>query len=207
MRAVPNLSVEMADEFVAATNMWSMHYGVNSNKRMVHFLAQVFCESAELKFVEENLNYSADGLLKTFPKYFNTQTANAYARNPQKIANRVYANRMGNGNEQSGDGWKYRGRGLIQITGRQNVTAYSKSDLCTIDAVGNPDLLCKFPDHTKTALWFWEKNGLNELADKDDGGKCGEDIVEQITKKVNGGLNGISSRKYYYRRFKKEFTI
>ena len=187
--------------------MWCAHYGITNNKRLVHFLAQVFEESGALKYLEENLNYSADGLLKTFPKYFTKDNVTLYARQPQKIANRVYANRMGNGNEASGDGWKYRGRSFIQITGKFNVTEYSKSELCTIDAVNNPDLLSKFPDHTKAALWFWEKNGLSELADRDDGGKCGEDIVKLITKKVNGGQNGVATRLFYYRRFKKEWGI
>ena len=207
LRAVPDLNRKVVDEFVAAMNMWALHYGINTNKRLVHLLAQVFAESGALNYVEENLNYSADGLLKTFPKYFNQSNVNGYARQPQKIANRVYANRMGNGNEASGEGWKYRGRGFIQLTGKQNITDYSKSELCTIDAVNNPDLLSKFPDHTKEALWFWNKSGLNELADKDDGGKCGEDIVKQITQKVNGGQNGVANRLFYYRRFKKEFTI
>lgn len=207
LRAVPELCKTHLDEFIAAMNQWCIHYGITSNKRLIHFLAQCFTESGALKYVEENLNYSADGLIKTFPKYFNNDNVTEYARQPQKIANRVYANRMGNGNEASGDGWKYRGRGIIQLTGKGNVSDYSKSDLCTVDAVSNPDLLCKFPDHTKAALWFWEKNGLNELADRDDGGKCGEDIVKQITKKVNGGQNGIAQRLFYYRRFKREFVI
>ncbi len=208
MRAVPAADRTRATELVDTFNQWGEKFGINTTARLVHFLTQVFHESGALKYVEENLNYSADGLLKTFPKYFNKSNVADYARKPQKIANRVYANRMGNGNEASGDGWKFKGRGLIQLTGRNNYKAYQNSGFCVGDLTAHPEWLTQKPGHTKSAMWFWYKTGLNSLADQDHGdGKIGEDIVTRITIKVNGGINGLSSRLYYYRRFKGEFGL
>ena len=122
-RVVSNVNNARINEAVAAFNMWMAHYGINTDKKKAHFLSQCFHECNNLNSLEENLNYSADGLRKTFPKYFKTsEEAAAYARKPQQIASRVYANRMGNGNETSGDGWRYRGslicrRGLCHIPG------------------------------------------------------------------------------------------
>lgn len=204
--AVPDVYQPRLDEFVAAWNQFAVHYGVSNGKRAAHLLAQIFVESGGLKHVTENLNYSREGLLKTFRKYFNESNVDMYARNPEKIGNRVYANRMGNGSEGSGDGYRYRGRGFLQLTGKENFTKYKKSDLCIIDCINSPELVSQFPDHTKTALWFWERNGLNAIADKDNG-RNGEAIVTEITKKVNGGTNGLNQRKEYYRRFKKVFGL
>lgn len=114
---------------------------------------------------------------------------------------------LGNTPEKDGDGQKYKGRGYIQLTGLANYKAFNASDLCTEDVVKNPGLVAEFPLNQMASMWFWQKKGLNELADKDDGGKIGEDIVRQITKKVNGGQNGIAQRLFYYRRFKKEFGL
>lgn len=169
------------------------NYGINTPIRLAHFMAQIEHESG-LKPISENLNYSAEGLSKTFRKYFPTMaTANAYARQPEKIANRVYANRMGNGNEQSGDGWKYRGRGFLQITGKDNYLVLSKDT--RIDFLNNPDLLLQEANAMISALWFWQKNDLNSYADTGD--------IIGLTRRINGGLNGIEHRKQLLEKWKK----
>ena len=187
------------DEFVASLNQWAITFGIDSPLRMAHYLAQVIHESQYLKRTDENLNYSADGLLKTFPKYFTPDQAREYARQPERIANRVYASRMGNGPEASGDGWRYRGRGYIMLTGRENYERFNESDVCTEDVIRQPDALMKFPLNQVVAGWFWETNGLSELADRDD--------CDAITRRINGGLNGLADRKFILRRLKKEFCI
>lgn len=159
-------------------------YKINTSLRLSHFFAQIKHES-NLKPINENLNYSSTGLLSTFGKYFDAKSAAIYARNPEKIANKVYANRMGNGDENSGDGWKYKGRGFIQITGKSNYTALSKST--GKDYINNPGLLLNEADAMLSALWFWDSKNLNSLADKDD--------INLITKSINGGLNGLDDRK------------
>lgn len=199
-RVIPNVNKERLDEAVAAFQMWCAHYGINTNERLAAFLANVMHESNNLNAMVENLNYSADGLRKTFPKYFKTpEDAAAYARKPQQIANRVYANRNGNGNEASGDGWRYRGRGLMQLTFKANYKSYGDSDLCIGNPVLNPEIIGKFPEAYKSAMWFFEKNGLNQLADKGD--------FETIVKRINGGTNGLANRMYLWRKFKREFGI
>ena len=206
-RVIPNVNKSRLNEFCAAIGMWATHYGINTDLRMAHLLCQIFHESAELNHLEENLNYSADGLRKTFPKYFKTaEDAAAYARKPQQIANRVYANRMGNGNEASGDGWRYRGRGAIQCTGKEQYRNYKNSDLCIGDPITSPDILAKFPEAYKSAMWYFEKNGLNELADLDNGINTDE-ICTKITKRINGGTLGLAQRLYYLRKLKREFGI
>lgn len=160
-------------------------YGINTPLRLAHFMAQIEHESG-LKPISENLNYSASGLAKTFGKYFPTVSlSNMYANKPEAIANRVYANRMSNGNEKSGDGWKYRGRGFLQITGKSNYILLSKDT--RIDYLNNPQWLLRESDALISALWFWNKHKLNDLADKND--------IVAITKKINGGLNGLDHRK------------
>lgn len=159
-------------------------YGVNTHLRRAHFWGQIQHESG-CKAIAENLNYSATGLVKTFPKYFNVGLSKAYERKPDKIANLVYANRMGNGDEKSGDGYKYRGRGFVQITGKDNYNQLSKDT--GIDFVSNPDLLLEEANALISALWFWNKKGLNAYADKDD--------ILTITKLINGGQNGLEDRK------------
>jgi len=166
-------------------------YHVNTPLRIAHFMAQIEHESG-LKPISENLNYSVKGLLTTFGTRFNTSQANFYAKHPVMIANRVYANRMGNGDEQSGDGWKYRGRGFLQITGKDNYIVLSKDT--RIDFFNNPDLLLNEANAMIGALWFWNKKGLNDLADRDD--------IISITKKINGGLNGIEDRKMLLLKYK-----
>jgi len=174
------------DYYYEALNEVMQEYQINTPLRISHFLAQILHESGHFKYKSENLNYSAAGLRKTFPKYFtNDVIANQYARKPEKIANRVYANRMGNGNEASDDGFAFRGRGLIQLTGKDNYTKCGQ-DL-NIDLVKNPDLITSDPvTCVKTACWFWNKNKLNTYADNDD--------IKTITRKINGGVNGLDSR-------------
>ena len=166
-------------------------YNITSPLRMAHFFSQLSHESENFKVLQENLKYSASGLLSVFGKYFNSTTANQYRNQPQKIANRVYANRLGNGNEASGDGWKYRGRGYIQLTGKENYNLYK--NYSKLDVVKNPDLLLDPNVALDCAGWYWNSRNLNPLADKDD--------VTSITKKINGGTNGIQDRidklKYY----------
>jgi len=166
-------------------------YQLNTPLRIAHFMAQIEHESG-LNPVSENLNYSAKGLLTTFPKYFNNETALLYAKHPQLIANKVYANRMSNGSEDSGEGWKYRGRGFIQITGKENY--FRLSNDTDIDCLKNPDLLLQEPNAMISALWFWDLKGLNALADKDD--------IKAITKKINGGYNGLVSRTQFLEKWK-----
>lgn len=167
------------------------NYYVNTPLRLAHFFAQIDHESG-LKPISENLNYSPKRLQAIFKKYFsNPAKANEYGGKPQIIANRVYANRMGNGDEQSGDGWKYRGRGFIQITGKNNYIVLSKDT--RIDFVSQPDLLLTEANSMISALWFWQKNKLNDLADKND--------IVGITKKINGGTNGLEHRKQLLKKY------
>ena len=208
MRAVPNANRLNAGAFVDVFNQYCEEFGINTTARAVHLLCQVAHESGSFRYVEENLNYSASRLVQVFPKYFNSANAAAYAYKPEMIANRVYANRMGNGNEASGDGYRYRGRGYVQITGKEMYSNYQKSGYCVGNLVAHPEWLAKAPGNTKSAMWYFKSHGCCELADRDRGdGKIGEDIVRQITRKINGGLNGISDRLYLYRRFRKELGL
>jgi len=158
-------------------------YKINTPRRLAHFLAQCHHESAGFNVVEENLNYSAEGLLRTFKKYFTQEQAQEYAHNKVKIASRVYANRMGNGDEESQEGWLYRGRGYIQLTGKDNYAAFN--DQLPEDILKNPDLVAtQYP--MLSAAWFWDHNNINDL--------CDNETIEDVTRKVNGGLNGIVDR-------------
>lgn len=161
--------------------------GINTKERICMFLTQCGHESAGFTVYNENLNYSAKGLRGIFGKYFPTNAlANQYARQPEKIANKVYANRMGNGPESSGEGWKYRGRGMIQLTGKSNYKEFSKYS--GIDAVNNPDIVSKdFIIAIKSAIWFWDKNNLNKYCDNND--------FIGLTKKINGGTNDLEDRQ------------
>jgi len=165
---------------------------ITNNFRLAHFLSQVGHESGNFKVLYENLNYSAAGLLKVFPRYFNPTTAKQFERKPQLIANKVYANRIGNGNEASGDGWNYRGRGYLQVTGRANYKAFS--EYIGEDCEKNPDLVAtKYP--LDSALWFFDRNKLWILCDK------GEENVPIVSKRVNGGTNGLQDRLNKFRSF------
>jgi len=164
-------------------------FGIDGPLRLSHFLSQCAHESGNFKFVKENLNYSADGLRKIFPKYFPTiELANKYARQPEKIANKVYGGRMGNGDEASGDGFKFRGRGYIQLTGKDNYAAFDK--FVDDDIMANPDLVAtKYP--LTSAAFFFHKNKLWDVCDKGHG----DDIVLAVTKRVNGGTHGLADRQ------------
>lgn len=177
LRAVPTLSQANVDEFVASFNQWAIPFGINNTKRIVHYLAQVFHESGELKYREEIASGQA------------------------------YEGRKDLGNVIPGDGKLFKGRGYIQLTGRKNYALFNACDLVSQDVIAKPELVSHFPLNQMASMWFWQTNGLNEIADLDDGGMMGEDIVRRITKKVNGGTNGLSQRKFYYRRFKKEFGL
>jgi putative chitinase len=167
-------------------------FQINSPLRLAHFLAQCSHESGEFKVREENLNYSANGLKKTFSKYFPGNLSDSYARQPEKIASRVYANRMGNGDEASKDGYKFRGRGYIQLTGKDNYRAFDET--VEDDILNEPDLVAsKYP--LLSAAWFWQSRSLNTLADRGSGDK----VVTEITKKVNGGTIGLAERIKYFR--------
>lgn len=172
-------------------------FGMNSPIRMSHFLGQCAHESGNFKFTSENLNYSTKGLLATFPKYFKQPgLAEAYAKNPERIASRVYADRIGNGVEGSGDGWKFRGRGYIQLTGKSNYSAFD--GFVNEDIISNPDLVAKkYP--LLSAAWFFHMNKLNTISDKG----LTETVILQLTKKINGGTNGLQDRIKYTIKFGK----
>lgn len=169
-------------------------FQINTPLRLCHFLAQCAHESGNFKAVNENLNYGPVALLKTFGKYFNEKNVETYARKPEKIANIVYGNRMGNGPESSGDGFRYRGRGYIQLTGKVNYQAFDK--FVDEDITKNPDLVAtKYP--LLSAAWFWNSRSLNIVADK---GATDADVTA-ITKKVNGGTHGLDDRLAKFKKF------
>jgi putative chitinase len=167
----------------------AMEFYKLSAVRAAHFFGQTSHETGEFKTFSENLNYSAAGLKKIFKKYFNDLTALAYARNPEKIANKVYGNRMGNGVEASGDGWKFRGRGALQLTGKSNYEAFAKY-------LGKPEILIK-PEMVadeyafESAMFFFDKNKLWDICDRG----VNEDSMLKLTKRINGGTNGLEHRK------------
>ena len=160
-------------------------YNINTPLRIAHFVAQCAHESGSFVFIEENLNYRAASLRKVFPKYFPTdELAAQYANKPQMIANRVYANRMGNSDEASGDGWRYRGRGLIQLTGKDNYTFFAGSLQIGLDEA--VEYLATFEGAAQSACFFWENNNLNRFADAND--------VKGLTRAINGGFIGLEDR-------------
>ncbi|SFQ00649.1 putative chitinase [Sphingomonas rubra] len=165
-------------------------YDIDSRKRVASFLAQVGHESGGFTARVENLNYSAAGLRKVFPRYFPSDAlANAYARKPERIANRVYANRMSNGDEASGDGWRYRGKSLIQVTGKANHEAFAKWIGMTLThAIA---YLLTLEGAVMGAVWFWVTNDLNSYADADR--------ITDLSEAVNGGTNGLAERKAIWR--------
>lgn len=182
---------EMAEKWLDPLNATCERFEINNPLRIAGFLSQVAHESGGFKFVSENLNYRAESLMRVWPSRFPTlDIANAYAMKPEKIANHVYCDRMGNGNEASGDGWKYRGRGLIQLTGLDNYAAFSMA--CDNQALTNPDLVAEPDLAAESAGWFWDTRNLNKLADESD--------IIGMTRRVNGGINGLDDRQMRYSR-------
>ena len=169
-----------------------------SDLRAVHFFAQVAHETGDFRAFSENLNYSADRLLAVFPKYFKSNAAALkYGRNPEAIANRVYADRMGNGDEASGDGWKYRGRGALQLTGKSNYQAFSEF-LKKPEIMENPDLVAT--DYAfESAIFFFTRNNLWSICDKG----LTEETIRQLTRRINGGFNGLDHRIALTRKYSK----
>jgi putative chitinase len=180
-----------ADKYLPFINMTMIKREINTPVRQAMFLSQLAHESGNFKFVVENLNYSADALRRVFGKYFTTdELANQYARQPERIANRVYASRMGNGDEASGDGWKYRGRGLIQLTGKNNYAAFSMQ--ADNNALVEPELVAEPELAVDSGGWFWSTNQLNQLSDTGD--------VKAVTRRINGGFNGLADREAKYNK-------
>ncbi len=169
-------------------------FGITTNLRLAHFLAQCALESTGFTATVENLSYSAQRLLQVFPKYFRGVDPNAYARNPEKIGSRVYANRMGNGDEASGDGFKFRGRGYIQLTGKNNYTSFSQ--FVGEDCVANPDLVAtKYP--LASAAFFFKSNNIWAMCDRG----ADDATVTKVTKAVNGGTHGLPERIQNFKLF------
>jgi putative chitinase len=187
------------DQWVSALNQLLPDYGIDTPQRVAAFLAQCAHESGNFVFLKENLNYRAASLRKIFPKYFpDDAIANQYASLPNKaeaIANRIYANRMGNGPEESGDGYRYCGRGLIQLTGRNNYEAFADSIESTPEEVS--EYLQTFEGAVQSACWFWESNNLNQFADTDD--------IKTMTRRINGGFIGLEDRIKHYEHAKHVF--
>ena len=192
-----NLKGHIPDAVIAMIPDTAAKFGINTPLRLAHFLAQCGHESGGFRATQENLNYSAKGLNGIFRKYFPTEAAAAaYARQPQKIASKVYGNRMGNGNEASGEGYKFRGRGYIQLTGKENYTAFGKS--IGEDILSNPDVVSsKYA--LLSAAWFFSKNGLHKMADSG----ASDAVVTQITKRGNGGTIGLADRIKHFKEYYK----
>lgn len=186
----PKTKSSVLEKYVEPFNVVGEHYNMLENpKRIAAFIAQTAHESGGFNFVQENLNYGAKGLMGTFKKYFPTEEiAKQYERKPEKIANRVYANRMKNGDEASGDGFKFRGRGLIQLTGRDNYTRFANALGKSLDET--IEFLETAEGAVSSAGWFWDVNKLNIYCDKDD--------FIGLTRRINGGTIGLEDRKHHY---------
>jgi len=189
-----NLKGHIPDAVIAQIPDAAKKFNISNPLRLAHFLAQCGHESAGFKAVQENLNYSADGLKKIFPKYFPGNLAEGYARNPEKIASKVYGSRMGNGDETTKEGFKFRGRGYIQLTGKDNYTKFAK--FIGEDTVGNPDLVAtKYP--LASAAFFFDSNKLWEICDKG----ADDATVTAVTKRVNGGTIGLADRIKHFKEY------
>lgn len=194
-KIVPSTPTQTLNEFADAFNKYSPKYGIDTLTRISTFVGNSAHES-NLKPISENLNYSAKRLLQKLSKYFNSTTANQYAGKPQAIANRIYANRMGNGNEASGDGWKYRGRGYIQVTGKNNYKAISQKLFGDDRLVNNPDILLQPKYALLAAFEWWKLNGMNAVSDKYG--------IKGVSSKVNFGntysiADGLTNRIKNYK--------
>ena len=192
---ISRLKGHIPDKVLAQIPDTAAKFEINTPLRLAHFLAQCGHESGQFRVVNENLNYGAKGLMGIFKKYFpNEAKAKLYERKPEKIANLVYASRMGNGAEASGDGYKFRGRGYIQLTGKDNYTAFGKA--IGEDIPSNPDLVATtYP--LLSAAWFFNKNGLHKLADKG----ATPEVVTMVTKRVNGGTIGLADRLKHFKEY------
>ena len=187
LQILPNAG-RQAGVFVPVLNTAMNRYAIVGSMRAAAFIAQIGHESGQLTRLAENLNYSAEGLMKTWPSRFDLVRATAAARKPEQIANIVYGGRMGN--TEPGDGWKYRGRGLIQVTGKTNYAACGEA--LGADLINRPELLEQPQYAALSAAWFWSVNGLNTLADAGD--------LRKITQRINGGQNGAADRAELYAR-------
>ena len=179
---------QYVEHWTDALNKILPDYDITTPQRVAAFLAQTAHESGGYNALHENLNYTAQSLCKVWPSHFNTSIADQYAHQPEKIANRAYAGRMGNGDEASGDGWNFCGRGLLQVTGRVNYQAFADSVQMNIADV--PAFLQTFEGAVQSACWFWENNNLNQYADSGD--------FVTMTKKINGGTLGLDDRQHRY---------
>jgi len=193
---INKLKGHIPDSVIAQIADTASKFNITTTLRLAHFLAQCGHESGGFKAVSENLNYSASGLQTIFKKYFTAISAAEYQRKPEKIANIVYANRMGNGNQASGDGYKFRGRGYIQLTGKDNYTSFDKT--VEDDILTNPDLVAtKYP--LSSAAFFFNKNGLWAICDKG----ADDATVTAVTKRVNGGTIGLADRIKHFNEYYK----
>ena len=191
---IEKLKGHIPDVVIAQIPETAKKFNITNNLRLAHFLSQCGHESGGFKAVSENLNYSADGLKKVFGKYFPDNLAESYAKQPEKIASRVYANRMSNGDEASKEGYKFRGRGYIQLTGKGNYTSFTK--FIGEDCVANPDLVAtKYP--LASAAFFFDSNKLWAICDKG----ADDATVTAVTKRVNGGTLGLSDRIKHFKEY------
>jgi putative chitinase len=189
-----NLKGHIPDAVIAQIPETAQKFNITNPLRLAHFLAQCGHESAGFKAIQENLNYSADGLKKIFPKYFPGNLSEGYARNPEKIASKVYGGRMGNGDETTKEGFKFRGRGYIQLTGKDNYTRFGK--FIGEDTVANPDLVAtKYP--LASAAFFFDSNKLWDICDKG----ADDATVTAVTKRVNGGTIGLPDRIKHFKEY------
>ena len=189
-----NLKGHIPDVVISQIPDAAKKFNITNPLRLAHFLAQCGHESAGFKAIQENLNYSADGLKKIFPKYFPGNLAEGYAKNPEKIASKVYGSRMGNGDETTKEGFKFRGRGYIQLTGKDNYTKFAK--FIGEDTVSNPDLVAtKYP--LASAAFFFDSNKLWAICDKG----ADDATVTAVTKRVNGGTIGLPDRIKHFKEY------
>lgn len=196
-RIMPRLSVERAIVFAPLLTETCSEFGIEPPAAVAMFLAQAAHESSELRRLREDLNYSAAGLRVTFPARFSASEAARYARKPELIASRAYANRYGNGDEASGDGWRYRGRGVFQLTFRANYRAAGQA--LGLPLEDEPDLVATPPVACRTAGWYWQSRGLTPLAVEGD--------LRAVTRRINSALLGLAEREIYWNRAKQALGV
>ena len=197
LACIPGLT-DYADWFTSLNNILPV-FNITSAKRVAMFLAQTSHESANYNELEENLNYRATTLQEVFPRYFRDVDVNDYAGQPEKIANRVYGGRMGNGDEDSGDGWKFHGRGILQITGRDNYDTCSKAVYGDERLLDTPEVLLIKDGAVASACWFWNTRQLNAWSDAEN--------IREVTRRINGGYNGLADRQQRYSKALEVFGV